>query len=218
MYFRILLSAMLFFLNARAAVASPPAAIPPPGSRRIVGKPIKQLRGVPDVIQSNSWSCGPGAVQAVLTYYGIWGYQDDFGKALGTSEDQGTHPARMTAYFKTWGLAAELREGLTTADLRRYVDQGVPVIVDFQAWGDKPKDYAKEWEDGHYCVVVGYDRQGLYLEDPSLLGTLGYVTTADFERRWHDYELEEGKRRPYLQSGIVIEGKRRLQPTTTRID
>jgi predicted double-glycine peptidase len=182
------------------------------------GTPIKQLRGIPDVIQSNSWSCGAGAVQAVLTYYGIWGYQDDFAKALGTSEDQGTHPVKMTAYFKKWGLAAELREGLTAVDLRRYVDRGVPVIVDFQAWGNPGQDYRKAWEDGHYCIVVGYDRRGFYLEDPSLLGTLGYLKTADLEHRWHDYEIEGGKRRPYLRSGIVIEGKRTLQPAVSPID
>jgi len=177
-----------------------------------------QLHGVPDVIQSNSWSCGVGAVQAVMTYYGQWGYQDTYAKELGTSEDQGTHPARMTEFFNKRGLRAELREGLTVAELRRFVDQGVPVIVDFQAWGKPGTDYRQAWEEGHYCVVVGYDRRGFYLEDPSLLGTLGFLEYADFERRWRDYEIEDGKRRPYVRAGIVVKGKKKPPPRISPIE
>jgi predicted double-glycine peptidase len=180
--------------------------------------PLKQLHGVPDVIQANNYSCGAGVVQAVMQYYGHWGYQDGYARELGTSPDQGTHPARMTEFFKKRGLDAELREGMTAADLRRHVDRGIPVIVDFQAWGKPGLDYAHAWEDGHYCVVVGYDRKGFFLEDPSLLGTVGYLRTADFERRWRDYEIEGGKRRPYVRAGIVIKGKPKPPPRVSPIE
>lgn len=198
--------------------ASPPAVIGTPAPFQ-APQAIKMLRGVPDVMQANSHSCGVGVVQAVMNYYGVWGYQDDFAKALGTSEAQGTHPVKMAAYMKRWGLDARVREGMTVADLRRYVDEGVLVAVDFQAWngGVKP-NYAKEWEDGHYCIVVGYSRGGFFLEDPTLLGTLGYLADADLERRWHDYEEEKGGRRPYVRMGVVVKGKSRLQPAVTPID
>ncbi len=202
------------------ALASPPARIPEVQRGPGTGvRPLRALQGIPDVIQSNSYSCGTAAVQAILTYYGVWGYQDDFAKEMGTTEDQGTHPARMVAYLRKWGLDAAMRQGLTTADLRRYVEQGVPVILDFQAWGSPArKNYRNEWEDGHYAVLIGYDRRGFYLEDPSLLGTLGYLTTEDLERRWHDYEIEDGKRRNYHRQGIVVKGKRKLQPPVSPID
>lgn len=205
-------------LIAGPALASAPAKIPP-GPRPGAARPIAWIRGIPDVIQSNGWSCGPGVVQAVLTYYGVWGYQDDFAREMGTTEEQGTQPARIAAYLRKWGLDATLREGLTTRDLRRYVDRGIPVILDFQAWNGAPaKDYSQEWEDGHYAVLIGYDRKGFFLEDPSLLGTRGYLAAPELERRWHDYEIENGKRRPYLRLGIVVRGKRKLQPPVSPID
>lgn len=216
------ISASLLALSSLTALAGAAFAAPPsriPDGARAGGRPLAQIPGIPDVIQSNSWSCGPGVVQAVLTYYGVWGYQDDFAKEMGTTEDQGTHPARIAAYLRKWGLDATLREGLTTRDLRRYVDQGVPVILDFQAWNGTPgKDYSGEWEDGHYAVLVGYDRKGFYLEDPSLLGTRGYLAAADLDRRWRDYEIENGKRRPYVRLGIVVKGKRKLQPPVSPIE
>lgn len=206
-------------LPASPALAGQPARIPEAPAARTGGKPLRELTGIPDVIQSNSWSCGAGAVQAVLTYYGVWGYQDDYAKEMGTTEDQGTHPAQMAAYLRKWGLDARMRENLTLADLRGFVDLGIPVILDFQAWGTPPaKDYSREWEDGHYAVLVGYDRKGFYLEDPSLLGTRGYLESADLERRWHDYEIEDGKRRQYRRLGIVVKGKRKLQPPVSPID
>lgn len=172
------------------------------------------LENFPDTIQSNNYSCGVAAVQAVLQFYDHWGYADEYAMEMGTSPDEGTHPARMVDCLRKRGLDAQLAEGLTIDDLRRHVDSGVPVIIDFQAWGEK-KDYANEWEDGHYAVVVGFDGDTLILEDPSLLGQRGTMTTTELERRWRDYEIENGKRREYVRSGIVVRGpKTRPAPRT----
>jgi predicted double-glycine peptidase len=185
-----------------------------------VSLPRHRLERFPDVIQSNNYSCGVACVQAVLQYHGIWGYQDDYAKALGTTEKDGTHPARMVAYLKARGLDARLQEGLTVEDLERFVDEGTAVIVDYQAWNDEPKkvDYANDWEDGHYSVVVGYDADRLFLEDPVLLGSTGWLAIPDFERRWRDYETEDNKRREYRRSGIVVQGARKPLPEVSPID
>jgi predicted double-glycine peptidase len=170
-------------------------------------------------MQANNYSCGVGAVQAVAQYYGVWGYHATHVKALGTTPENGTHPLAMVAYLRKLGLDARLEEGMTLAGLRRWVDAGVPVIVDYQAWnGGAHVDYAKAWEDGHYSVVVGYNRDHVFLEDPSLLGTVGWLTNAEFEARWHDYETEHGKRREYRRMGIVVRGKAQPQPSWTHID
>jgi len=168
-----------------------------------------RIEGVPDTIQSNNYSCGVAAVQAVLQYYGHWGYQDGYAKEMGTNSEEGTHPAKMVRCLRERGLEAELVEGMSVSDLKRSVDRGHLVIIDFQAWGDpEGKDYAREWEDGHYAVVVGYEGETLVLEDPSLLGSLGTLTATELERRWRDYEVEEGKRREYVRMGIVVRGRR----------
>jgi len=181
--------------------------------------PTRLLPGIPDVIQRNEYSCGVGVFQAIAMYYGYWGYQDEFVKVLGTTEAEGTHPARIVRGFRKLGFEARLVEGLTIDDLKRHIDAGIPVIIDYQAWGEPAnKDYAKEWEDGHYSIAVGYNDQVIFIEDPSLLGTVGYLTHQELMARWHDYEIENGKRREYRQMGIVVRGRIVPQPPFSHID
>ena len=58
---------------------------------------MRPMLEVPDVVQSNSWSCGVAVVQAVLQAHGIEGYQDDYARELGTTREAGTHPTRIVA-------------------------------------------------------------------------------------------------------------------------
>ncbi len=207
-----LLALALVLTSAHPALAHAPAARDP-------GAPTQLIRGIPDVMQANSYSCGVGVAQAVAQFYGVWGYHAHHVGKLGTSEDAGTHPEAIARYLRGLGLDARVVEGLTVAQLRSHVDHGVPVIIDFQAWNADPRhDYAPEWEDGHYGVVVGYNRGHLFIEDPSLLGTLGWLSDAELDRRWRDYEDEEGKRRPYLRMGIVVRGRPKPPPPYTHID
>jgi predicted double-glycine peptidase len=146
------------------------------------------IDGVPDSIQSNSYSCGVAAVQTVLQYFGHWGYQDEYAAEMGTNAEEGTHPARILDCLRRRGLDARLAEGLSLDDLRRCVDEGTIVIVDFQAWSDTPnQDYSAEWENGHYAVLVGYRGDRFYFDDPVLFGALGELTGEDLLRRWRDY-------------------------------
>lgn len=166
--------------------------------------PRVMLRRFPDVIQSNSSSCGVAAYQAVTMYLGIWGYQDIYSAKLGTTKEEGTHPAKILENLRKEGLDARIEEGMTVEGLKSHIDAGHIVIIDFQAWGKNP-DYSREWEDGHYAIAVGYNDDILFIEDPSLLGTTGYLKWDDFESRWHDYENEAGgKRREYVRMGIVV--------------
>ncbi|MDB5099165.1 MAG: hypothetical protein JWM80_3586 [Cyanobacteria bacterium RYN_339] len=192
--------------------AAHPAALAVDGERHM-------LRGVPDVMQHNNYTCGVASAQCVMQYYGIWGYQDGMGKAMGTTEAQGTHPVRVTEYLTKQKLDAKIVEGMTLADLEHIVDEGALTIIDYQAYKDKPGvDYATDWEDGHYSVVVGYDSKKIYIEDPSMLGSVGFLGRQELESRWRDYEVENGKRRPYVNMGIVVRGKAAPQPAFTHID
>lgn len=41
-------------------------------------------------------------------------------------------------------------------------------------------------ENGHFLVVIGFDAEHVYFEDPSLARSRGYMTWDQFELRWHD--------------------------------
>lgn len=161
----------------------------------------QQLIEFPDTRQSTDYSCGAAALQAVLYYYGTDKREDQLRKELGTTDKDGTEPNAIVRVARKHGLTAELKKNGTVDDLKKYVDKSVPVIVAFQAWGDK-KDYAKD-ENGHYGVVIGYDDRFIYIEDPSLLN-YGKIAIKDFEKRWHDTD-KNGK--PYEGLMIVMGGK-----------
>ena len=48
-------------------------------------------------------------------------------------------------------------------DLEGFIDKKKPVICLIQAWnGDSDYDYSKDWEDGHYVIAIGYDKNNIY--------------------------------------------------------
>jgi predicted double-glycine peptidase len=182
-----------------------------------------QLGGVPDVRQSTDYSCGAAALQAVLSYWGIDKREGELMAALKTTPRQGTHPLDIVRVVRELGLKAELREGLTLADLEGALRRGIPPIVDLQAWtvGNPSRAgfaWADDWEDGHYVVLIGLDGQRLIFEDPSLLGTRGVIGRDEFFARWHDYEGEPPYRpsdpgdRAYVRMAIFIEGAKPAPP------
>ncbi len=178
------------------------------------------IRGTPDVMQINNYSCGVAVFQGVAMRFGYWGYQEDFAKILKTSEEDGTHPNAIEKGFKKLGYDARILENLTIDQIKGFLRSGCSVILDYQAWNDEPdgKDYTHEWEDGHYSILVGFNDEVLFIEDPSLLGTIGYLKNNEFISRWHDYEIENGKRREYVHMAIIVKGRIIHQPQFTHID
>ncbi len=169
---------------------------------------------VPDVRQSTTYSCGAASLQAVLAYWGVDKREGDLMTLLGSKETSGTGLDKIIAVAESLGLKAGYRENLTLRDLRNSLDRGVPVIVAIQAWTDAPAagfDWKNDWEDGHYVVVIGVDDEKVYVEDPSLLGSAGFIPKDEFTARWHDYSGEpplDRTDRKWTGLGIFIEGKK----------
>jgi predicted double-glycine peptidase len=170
------------------------------------------LPGVPDVRQSTGYSCGAAALQAVLAHWGISEREDRLIARLHSTPQQGTHPDDIARGAREFGLEAELREGLGLDDLEAAVKKGVSVIVDLQAWREKEdRPWTETWDDGHYMVLLGMDDRNLYFEDPSLLGSRGFIPRREFLDRWHDYEGDpplDAKDRKYVHMAILIRGVR----------
>ncbi|MBT9583952.1 C39 family peptidase [bacterium] len=164
------------------------------------------LLPVPDTRQSTDYSCGAAALQAVLAYYGREVREDQLMRELGSVPAQGTSPQAIVRVARDYGLLADLRQSMQIDELQQLVREGFPTIVCAQAWRDGSQPWSEDWDDGHYLVVIGVDKERVYFEDPSLLGSRGQILRAEFLSRWHDVE-GDGTR--YLQAGIVLRGKPR---------
>ncbi len=174
------------------------------------------LFSMPDTRQSTEYSCGAAAMQAVLGYYGRDIGEEDIREMLNTNEESGTYPDDIIRVAYALGLQAEYKENMTMADLEEYVAQGMPVIVDCQAWrsvSQYNESWADTWYNGHWLVVIGIDENNVTLEDPYILGARGLMPREEFEVRWHNVRgLDETDTGKQIHMGIAVRGE---QPATT---
>ena len=164
---------------------------------------VSNLIKIPKTRQATDHTCGVASFQSLLYYYGIEIREDKLATALHAEDYART--GEIVQYAQAQGLTVETRRNMTLAELQQYIDKKIPVMVCMQAWPDKPmtiEAYQKDWEDGHWVVVIGYDKNNIYMMDPSTLGNYAYVPRAEFEARWHDYDDDITK--PYVHFGIII--------------
>lgn len=141
---------------------------------------------VPNLLAPTTNSTGPTALQEVLAYYGT-----DIGidklVNLTNNNENGTLPQNIAAAAGTLGFQSEIKENLSVVDLQNYVDAGVPVIVNIQAGVNSTENFnwTSSQQNGEYMVVVGVDSQNVYLQDPTILGSTGYIPIQEFLDRWH---------------------------------
>lgn len=170
------------------------------------------LFSMPDTRQSTEYSCGAAAMQAVLGYRGRDIGEEDIREMLNTNEVSGTYPDDIIRVAKALGLQAEYKENMSMADLENYVAEGIPVIVDCQAWrsvSQYNESWANTWNNGHWLVVIGIDENNVTLEDPYILGDRGYMSREEFVARWHNVRgLDETDTGKQIHMGIAIRGER----------
>jgi predicted double-glycine peptidase len=163
--------------------------------------PASGLIPVPLVRQDRPYSCGDAVVLALLRFYEPERYakvsEARLYAPLRTTSEEGTEPGPIVAYLGLEpGLSAEARWStpssyVTLDELERAIDRGEPAIVALQAWQSVAKvtslrDWATDWDDGHYVVVIAYDAANLYFMDPSTESHYAYIPLAEFMDRWHD--------------------------------
>ena len=166
------------------------------------------LLNVPDVVQPNNYSGGPTALQAVLAYYGTDISVTELINMTNTTEN-GTTPDNIALAAQNSGFTAEVKENLTLQDLQNNINQGTPIIVLCQAGKDNTAlNWTEDYENGQYLVVVGMDSQNVYFEDPTLLGSKGYIPLQEFLERWHDLYInpQTGNNTTVNHLGIIITG------------
>ena len=158
---------------------------------------------LPNIRQTTDYTCGAASLLSVLNYYGL--YEDseiDLASELATSADWGTDPVNIIEIANKYGLKTHEFKNMTMGQLEGFVSAGIPVIVAYQAWSDSELDWTMCWEDGHYSVVIGCDKENLYFEDPSIgAGEIGFIPREEFADRWHDVDHNC---EPLLQYGVAL--------------
>lgn len=157
----------------------------------------KKILNVPDVRQSNGYSCGSSSLLSILYYYKKFdGNESELSKELKTNSKDGTKPQNIVNVAKKYGLNPELKQHSSIEELKAEIEEGNPVIVNYQAWPDKSKteeEWQKDYSDGHYSVLIGFKGDDIVLEDPSVLGKRIKIPVGEFMDRWHDKETSGKK-------------------------
>jgi len=163
---------------------------------------VGNILRVPLTRQTSEYTCGVAVMQSLLYYLDD---DDDYSeetlaKELKADPAEGTSYRAMADFAVSKGYRVEVRTGMSLDELRHYIDEGKPVVVLIQAWAESPVDYSRDWEDGHYAVAIGYDRENIYFMDPSTLANYAYLPNREFLDRWHD--KDKGERLDHF--GLII--------------
>ncbi len=171
--------------------------------------------------QGYDFTCGVACVMSILRYAG---YEFDTREdrllwKLGSTPEAGTNYETIREYLESVQYENCSADVIVTTvhecdydsncsneadvekllnELRNAIDRNSPVICAIQAWrGDKPYIGTVE-EDGHYVVLIGYEKEGekyiYYFMDPSTAGNYTYLTEEEFILRWHDVVNKYSKR------------------------
>ena len=133
--------------------------------------------------------CGPASLRIVLDYYGVEKTEEEVAKICGRDPDIRTDASSIKKAAVSFGFKAEIQNDSSFDDIQRWLDKKVPVIVDWFTRGRADYDDS-EVPDGHYSVVVGLDKDNIYLQDPEI-GKMRTLKRDDFMRVWFDFKSSQ---------------------------
>lgn len=130
------------------------------------------------VFKQTKGFCGPFSVKSVLDYYGVEKGVDEIAEIIHATPDYGCDPKDIVEGVKKIGLNAFYKKNSSIDEVKKYVECGIPVIVEWFS----PED------NGHYTPVVGFEGDEILLAD-SLLGDIRKLNIEKFVFRW--FELDK---------------------------
>lgn len=139
-------------------------------------KPFKQSEGM----------CGPACFKMVMDYYGFEQPEDYWKKVTEKEFTNKQTGERKIGYFddkfvevaENLGHKGFCKDNSTMEEVRSYVGEGVPVIV----------DWCSPEEGSHFSVAVGFGGDKIYLADPHF-GEVKEYELSWFMERWSDHGL-----------------------------
>jgi len=156
---------------------------------------------LPKVEQVSNYDCGPACLRAICQYYKVGpDDHDEFIRDCKATKKDGTEPEDLIRVAKKYGLKVKEFHNMGLPRLEKILDEGKPVIIDLQAWGEER--YYEKRQSGHYAIAIGYDEKRIYFEDPSVHSRKrGSMLKKDFVERWKDKKANGDDLNQY---GIVI--------------
>jgi len=134
--------------------------------------------------QSDASRCGPAAIKMVLSYYKIDALEEEICKRCSLTYELGCTDVQMKEAIESFGLGCEIKNNSTLEDVEYWINHHVPVIVDWFTPGINPG--LEDMPNGHSSVVVGIDRERIYLLDPEI-GATRSIMRDEFMRVWFDW-------------------------------
>ena len=128
-------------------------------------------------IQELPYSCGPCAILNVLRLKGETSESEEsLTRICEAKLGVGTSNEAMVVACSQVGLeVVETEEGASLDDIRRHLDQGACVIINYlNAFSG----------NGHYTSIVDYDKRAFYMVD-SAFGALRF-SNENLSKYWHN--------------------------------
>jgi predicted double-glycine peptidase len=177
---------------------------------------MSQFRLLARTRQVTEYSCGACALQAVMSYWGKNVDERDLMKVLQTMSEEGTYPENIVRGAQAFGFEAEARDHLSLEEVEQATAGGAPMIALVQAWRSEkgaPDLAAEEWDNGHYIVVLGIDKDYVYFEDPYARMSKAFMPRDTFVDHWHQ-KMGGGltKNPKLMRLGIFVRGKNAVAP------
>ena len=146
------------------------------------------LTGFKTYQQTTEFSCACASALMVLHWYGVTDYDElTLCEMAGTDPETGTTPEALAALFEGLGWQVEAHiapePAFDSAEawaqyLTARIDEGTPVLVDWQDWG------------GHWQVVIGVDGCGTdSVWDDVMIFADPYDVTDHYQDGYYTYPL-----------------------------
>lgn len=121
--------------------------------------------------------CGPACLKMVFDYYGKEVSEKEIAKAAKTTIKEGTSIENMARAAKHFGFNAEHKENSSVKEMHKLViRKKIPVIANLFAE-----------DEGHYTVIVGIDKDNIYMIDPEE-GYRKKYSLEVFKRIWFGFK------------------------------
>ncbi len=126
--------------------------------------------------QKRGYTCGPASLKMVFDFFGLKMTEEKIAKIAKTHKS-GTSHLHIINTARKEGFYCYVHGGATISQIKHFIDFDLPVIVNY---------IEQKTKEGHYAVVIGYDRHGLILNDPWDGGHYK-IKYKEFYKNWYDY-------------------------------
>jgi ABC-type bacteriocin/lantibiotic exporter with double-glycine peptidase domain len=130
--------------------------------------------------------CGPASLKMVMDYFGKDVSEEEVAEKCGRDSELGTDGLSIKNATEEYGFNVEIQNNSSFDDIAKWLDRGVPIIVNWFTRGRSDYDDSQV-PDGHYSVVVGLDDESIYIQDPEI-GDGRIINRDDFYRVWFDFK------------------------------